>query len=208
MWKLIFTDRETLASVASGIQSLVVAISIVVGGWWTMHTFGKLWAAEIATVNAKEAADREDALELTIRAEFLTTYTRTLNKRSVEVLLPRKVIIACLDVVNVGLRTQKIPLDAPWPMTIEHLYQWDGKAFVYTEPGWSFGTLPKGSAIVIAPKTKSTKCFDHPISTPGLYSIRFMVPAGSIGNSLRSSKDGVIAGTAVYQAYTFLNVPP
>src|SRR5262245_18699866 len=75
---MVIKDHERFAHLASGFQSIVIAIAVVVGGVWTAWTFSTLKSAERARSELEKAklelevqSLRRPVLDLTITTEVL-----------------------------------------------------------------------------------------------------------------------------------------
>lgn len=64
-------DHERFESITAGIQSIVTAIGIVVGAWWTWDTFrsvGTVKKAELEITGLQQSAARQPILQIDIQA--------------------------------------------------------------------------------------------------------------------------------------------
>lgn len=61
--KFAIKDHEKFKNISSGIQSLMIGISIMVGGIWTLIEFQRLYKSEIALLEVEEKIDNLKKLE-------------------------------------------------------------------------------------------------------------------------------------------------
>jgi hypothetical protein len=86
-------DHDRFEKIASGIQSVVTTIGIVVAGWWAYHTFGSVGSvqkADLEIATLKQTAARQPVLQIDIQATPAASASAMPTQRRLQVAVKLK----------------------------------------------------------------------------------------------------------------------
>jgi len=195
-------DYEKFTKIASGIQALVVATAVIIGGVWTLYTFGSLQQVEKAKTELEKM--HRSLLERGILAITVQPSQIKRSETSKRYILVNVVIqnsgnrTEVIDWSKSGLRVTKVDAGRGGGLAYEQALKVE-----YSVPGQEVL-----SSSILPGQTRALP-FLVPLQHPGLYHVAFEATVSAIETAIHMrehSDTGVTPERAVWQAATFFSV--
>lgn len=174
-------DHERFKDISAGIQSIVVAVAIVIGGVWTAYTFGVLRSVEEA--KAKIESLTAPSLSISIDTERVKSISTN-----------RIGLIVRVRVENTG--GQHVNLDLLQNPLKLVLVQAGNDGYLHAKKTYQpplYRDIHSSSYDVSAAQTveirsKKTLSYFLEVEEPGLYFVRFMAPTGELAKGMPKAR--------------------
>ena len=171
-------DYESFNNIASGIQSIILGVAIIVGGIWTAFTFSMLKTkykaqAEITDLELKNARAKDELMEKGALLDIkLEAKQETLTDD--EDLKDKKYCIAVLaKITNTGIKNTLVDLSEELPLTA-YLISFNDDGTSYQRKVVSQGDYSLSSTVVRSGYTIQLPLFIK-VEFKGLYVLEFNV---------------------------------
>jgi hypothetical protein len=195
-------NNEQFSKIASGIQAIVVSLAVIVGGGWTLYTFGSLQQVERARTEVEKL--RRSLLErgvlvITLRPSQVKSAQPSTRYVLVDVAVQNQGnSTEVIDWSKSGLRLTKVDVD-----------RGGGLAFGQTlDVGYSLpGRLVQSSSIL--PGQTRGLAFLVPLQQPGVYHIAFeaiISPTETAVHMREHALIGVTPDEVMWGASTYFSV--
>lgn len=179
-----FND-ERFKNLASGIQSIIVAIAVVIGGLWTFITFNALQTIKSAMLGISEqekALQQQVSIELEIGVRRIASLPNDNNY----------LLCAIVSIRNAGNKSTTVNLDPRGPLRVRQVIMNGGDIPAVITPEYHKLLSPGGGfvgGVAIRAQSSAKFPFVIPISKLGLYQISFdlNVPSSDVNADVTKS---------------------
>ncbi len=178
-----FVNHEKFKNILTGVQSLIIAIGIIVGGLWTARTFEVRKEAEIARVNY-ERAEKELREKRVVNITINPSQAKIPNQKS-------RCICSLVEITNVGNHPETLDWNGPCFRARKIHFDDRGDTKVGPPTG-DMLTVSSGESVAcrVAPgEVIRVPCLAK-VDEPGLYYLRFTVNA-SVDEQKQASDEGL-----------------
>lgn len=177
-----FVNHEKFRNILTGVQSLIIAIGIIVGGLWTAKTFDLKKEAEIAKVNY-EKAERELREKRVVNISINPSQMTIPNQKF-------RCICSLVEITNVGNHPETLDWNGPCFRARKIDFDDRGSTKVGPATG-DMLTVSSGESVAcrVAPGEMIRVPCLAKVDESGLYYLRFTVNA-SAAEQQQASEEG------------------
>jgi len=211
-------NDERFKNLASGFQSIALAVAVLIGGLWTLGTFYLLRQreqAELDLIQIKKQIEASDAQLKKLNSDLKTLPALDIQITGSSVPLPGQkgwFLLSTVSLKNLGNQTAFLNMSNQKPFLIFRV-NFGPKGEPEFGEATGFSIVPGGNPnyppdmVSIRAGTHETFAFATKISTPGLYLLSFRAEVSPQEREPTTSRAGGQVGLERWAATTFLVVP-
>lgn len=188
-------DHERFSKLTSGIQNLLISIAVLVGGGWTLYSFQATKTAQKAAMEAELLGIRRAVIDVDVTAEAVSSYVSEF--KAGERLVSRHFLLVSVVLKNLGNERAFVSLK-DGDLTVDRLgaaqLGQDGNTYSGPRDPVFPNEFDNTVGLMLLPGAKQTLRYASPLSFPGLYNVRFSVPAPPDHSNVIETRYGSSSG--------------